>query len=102
MADVRKLELVNKRMLVADGVFGQTDAILGGFTDNLSKTLKEFQTRTKAQIDAEYEEVRSTPTKNKLADIASKAAGVFKATDVIDNVNEMINENPIGGLFNEQ
>ena len=56
MADVRKLELVNKRMLVADGVFGQTDAILGGFTDNLQKTLKEFQTRTKAQIDAEYEE----------------------------------------------
>lgn len=53
-------------------------------------------------VDAEYEEVRSTPTKNKLADIASKAAGVFKATDVIDNVNEMINENPIGELFNEQ
>lgn len=30
--DVRKLELVNKRMLVADGVFGITDDVIGGFT----------------------------------------------------------------------
>ena len=29
-ADVRKLELVNKRMLVTDGVFGITDDVLGG------------------------------------------------------------------------
>lgn len=31
-ADVRKLELVNKRMLVTNGVFGITDDVLGGFT----------------------------------------------------------------------
>lgn len=40
MADVRKLELVNKRMLVADGVFGQSDMILGGFTDNITSIMK--------------------------------------------------------------
>ena len=56
MADVRKLELVNKRMLVADGVFGMSDAILGGFTDDLKKTIKELQIRTQAQIQAEHEE----------------------------------------------
>ena len=54
MADVRKLELVNKRMLVADGVFGMSDNILGGFTDNLKKTLKEITVRTQAQIKADY------------------------------------------------
>lgn len=54
MADVRKLELVNKRMLVADGVFGMSDNILGGFTDNLKKTLKEITVRSQAQIKADY------------------------------------------------
>ena len=34
-ADVRKLELVNKRMLVTNGVFGITDDVLGGFTDDV-------------------------------------------------------------------
>ena len=56
MADVRKLELVNKRMLVADGVFGMSDAILGGFTDDLKKTIKDLQVRTQAQIQTEHEE----------------------------------------------
>lgn len=35
MADVRKLELVYKRMEVADGVFGMTDTVFGGFTNRL-------------------------------------------------------------------
>ena len=56
MADVRKLELVNKRMLVVDGVFGMSDAILGGFTDDLKKTIKDLQVRTQAQIQTEHEE----------------------------------------------
>ncbi len=59
VADVRKLELVNKRMLVADGVFGQSDMILGGFTDNLKKTIKELPIRTQAQIKAAYNETLS-------------------------------------------
>lgn len=51
MSDIRKLELVNKRTLVADGIFGQTDAILGGFTEDINKTLKELKCRTRSQID---------------------------------------------------
>ncbi len=57
MADVRKLELVNKRMLVADGVFGQSDAIIGGFTEDLVKSLKTLDVRTQAQIQSEYEQI---------------------------------------------
>ncbi len=58
-ADVRKLELVNKRMLVADGVFGITDEVLGGFTDNLNtafETVSE-RIRTRAQVEADYQQV---------------------------------------------
>lgn len=55
-ADVRKLELVNKRMLVTDGVFGITDEVIGGFTENLSKAMDDLiaGARTKEQVEAEY------------------------------------------------
>lgn len=53
-ADVRKLELVNKRMLVADGVFGLSDEVVGGFTDKLSTTVSALKLRTKTQIDHAY------------------------------------------------
>lgn len=42
-ADVRKLELVNKRMLVTDGVFGITDDVLGGFTDDVKAAFPAAQ-----------------------------------------------------------
>ena len=43
-------------MLVADGVFGQTDAVLSGFTDNIKNSLKTIKLRTIAQIEADYEQ----------------------------------------------
>lgn len=55
-ADVRKLELVNKRLLVSDGVFGVSDAVVGGFTDSLEPALEELKSRarTKEQVEAGY------------------------------------------------
>lgn len=58
-ADVRKLELVNKRMLVADGVFGITDEVIGGFTENLDTAFETVskRIRTKAQVETDYQQV---------------------------------------------
>lgn len=56
-ADVRKLELCNKRMLVADGVFGISDMVIGGFTDDLDEAFTALSqtARTRGKIDASYQ-----------------------------------------------
>lgn len=69
-ADVRKLELVNKRMLVTDGVFGITDEVIGGFTDSLdtgfSETAKRI--RTKEDVEEDYKQtLMKNETENKRA-----------------------------------
>lgn len=53
---MRKLELVNKRMLVADGVLGLSDEVVGGFTDNLDTTFAALaqNLRTSRQVEADY------------------------------------------------
>lgn len=58
-SDVRKLELVNKRMLVSDGVFGVSDEVIGGFTDNLKDAFNVIseRIRTKAQVEVDYRKV---------------------------------------------
>ena len=53
-ADVRKLELVNKRMLVADGVFGLSDEVVGGFTDQLDQAINGLCFRTQSEIEHSY------------------------------------------------
>lgn len=55
-ADVRKLELVNKRVLMANGVFGVTDAVIGGFSDDLRAAFEKTaeNIRTKEQIETDY------------------------------------------------
>ena len=55
-ADVRKLELVSKRTLVSDGVFGISDDVIGGFTDDLSDAFAEAekQLRPSMQIASDY------------------------------------------------
>ncbi len=58
MADVRKLELVSKRMLVSNGVFGVTEEVLGGFTGDLRRDFEERTTRlrTKTQVETDFQE----------------------------------------------
>lgn len=77
MADVRKLELVNKRMLVADGVFGQSDAILGGFTDSIQKSIKELPVRTRSQIDLDFEKTLETYEQENKRDVESTEQVLF-------------------------
>ena len=61
-ADVRKLELVNKRMLVTDGVFGITDDVLGGFTDDVKAAFPVIaqRLRSKVQIEQAYRQTLDT------------------------------------------
>ena len=56
-AEVRKLELVNKRMLVTNGVFGITDDVLGGFTDNVKGAFPVIaqRLRSKAQVEQDFQ-----------------------------------------------
>lgn len=77
MADVRKLELVNKRMLVADGVFGMTDVILGGFTDNLDKSLRDLKIRTQAQIEADHDAMLNAYEDENRRDVESAEEVLF-------------------------
>lgn len=60
-ADVRKLELINKRMLVADGVLGLSDEVVGGFTDNLDDVVPALSQRMRSQkqITVEYQQTLS-------------------------------------------
>ena len=60
-ADVRKLELVSKRMLVSEGVFGVSDDVIGGFTDDLPGALSVIseRLRTRAQVEADYQKTLS-------------------------------------------
>ena len=57
-ADVRKLELVSKRMLVSDGVFGVSDDVIGGFTEDLPTAMDIIaeRIRSKAQIEVEHQQ----------------------------------------------
>lgn len=56
-ADVRKLELVNKRILVTNGVFGITDDVLGGFTDDVKGAFSVIaqRLRSKAQVERDFQ-----------------------------------------------
>lgn len=58
LADVRKLELASKRTLVSDGVFGLTDSVLGGFTDDLKVGFRDAEKslRSRVQVEADYQE----------------------------------------------
>ena len=62
LADVRQQELVNKRMLVTDGVFGITDDVLGGFTDDVKAAFPVIaqRLRPRAQIEQAYRQTLST------------------------------------------
>lgn len=80
-SDVRKLELVSKRMLVSDGVFGVSDEVLGGFTGDLAGAFRTLarRTRTKAQVEEDYQRtLRERETVNR--DIVASAEEIFFTT----------------------
>lgn len=54
-ADVRKLELVSKRHILSDGVFGVSDAVIGGFCTDFNKAIKNLNARTRAQVEKDYQ-----------------------------------------------
>ncbi|GHU55767.1 hypothetical protein AGMMS49975_18030 [Clostridia bacterium] len=63
IADVRTLELINKRVTQFDGIVGGSDNVSGNFSENAVTALTEVfgETRTKSDIDKEY---KSTLTEN--------------------------------------
>lgn len=56
-ADIRKLELVSKRYILTDGVFGVSDSVIGGFTDDIGKAIKQLDIRKKAQVEKDYQNI---------------------------------------------
>ena len=90
-ADVRKLELINKRMLVADGVFGITDEVIGGFTDQLDTAFESVskRIRTKAQIEAEYQQnlIQNESPNKQLVSVAEDILFTTFNKELADKVN---------------
>lgn len=58
-ADVRMLELINKRILQFSGVFGMSDAVMGNFSVDLAGSFSKVlgSARSKESIDKAYREV---------------------------------------------
>lgn len=90
-ADVRKLELVNKRILVADGVFGITDDVIGGFTEDLAAAFESVSAkiRTREQIETDYRQALVL-NKNENKRLVSAAEDILFTTfskEIADKVN---------------
>lgn len=80
-ADVRKIELVSKRTLVTDGVFGITDKVIGGFTNNLEEAFDNISKniRAKQQIENDYQQtLKCNKKENKK--IVSEAENILFTT----------------------
>lgn len=80
-SDVRKLELVNKRMLVSNGVFGISDEVIGGFSDNVENAFAALteSCRTKTQIETEYQQTL-TANKDENKQLVSSAEDILFTT----------------------
>lgn len=72
-ADVRKLELVSKRMLVSDGVFGVSDDVIGGFSGDLDGAMSAIgeQLRTRAQVENDHHAVLAARAEENKVAVAS-------------------------------
>lgn len=69
-ADVRMLELVGKRTLLMDGVFGLTDDVIGGFISDIDTELPTVfeKVRTKQEVAVAFADTLTTnESKNKEA-----------------------------------
>lgn len=58
-ADVRKLELVSKRHILSDGVFGVSDSVIGRFSSDLEQAIRSLTARTSSQIEKDYQRTLS-------------------------------------------
>lgn len=58
-ADVRMLELINKRVLQFSGIFGMSDDVIGNFGVDLGSSFSKVlgKARTKEEIDRTYDEI---------------------------------------------
>lgn len=90
-ADVRKLELVNKRVLVADGVFGITDGVIGGFTENLDEAFEAVSARirTKEQVEADHRHalIQNKTENKRLVSAAEDILFTAFSKELADRVN---------------
>ncbi|MDL2232501.1 DEAD/DEAH box helicase [Ruminococcaceae bacterium OttesenSCG-928-L11] len=69
IADVRTLELINKRTVQFDGIVGESDDVIGSFSDSAAEGLQSAFTRarTRAEIEADF---HSTLTQNEESNAA--------------------------------
>lgn len=72
-ADVRKLELVSKRMLVSDGVFGVSDDVIGGFSNDLDDALSVIgeKLRTRIQVENDHHAILTARAEENKAAVAT-------------------------------
>lgn len=54
LSDVRKIELVNKRIAVSDGVLGISDNVIGGFTEKID--FSSLKLPRKEEIETEFQQ----------------------------------------------
>ncbi len=86
MSDVRVLELINKRTLQFQGIFGMSDDIVGNFDETLAAVLQKR--RTLADIQRDFAQNLET-NKDSNAQIVSQAESVLFTTftkDVAEKV----------------
>lgn len=89
-ADVRMLELINKRVLQFDGIMGMSDDVVGNFTESATDgiTAAFEQVRHKKDIEAEFQSVLAAhETSNVNAvEVAENALFTTFTCDVADRV----------------
>ncbi len=90
-ADVRKLELVNKRTSVVSGVFGITDDVIGGFTSDLVSAFESISEKIRSRdwIETDHSQ-RLTQNKDENKRLVSAAEDILFTTfskEIADKVN---------------
>lgn len=78
-ADVRTLELINKRVLQFGGIFGMSDDIVGNFCENAADGLERAieAAQSKAEIERTYRETLDTHSERNRALVTDAEASLF-------------------------
>jgi len=89
-ADVRMLELINKRVLQFDGIMGMSDDIIGNFTDNAAEgiTAAFAQARHRRDIEADFKVALAAHEQKNTAVVQNAENALFTTftRDVADKV----------------